>query len=79
MEDKNIRIGDITIKDMGKVRITSPAGFTEEAKVRFIDFGHFEMSNTKGKFDAIGSHVWANTEYEIFCDTYGTKLEAIEE
>jgi hypothetical protein len=79
MEDRNIRIGDITVKDLGKVRLTSCTGSIEVATIRFIDPSHFEMSNTKGEFDAVGSHIWANTAFEIFCDTYGTKLEAVEE
>jgi hypothetical protein len=79
MEDRNIIIGDIAIKDMGKVRLISRAGSIEVATARFMDSSHFEMSNTKGEFDAIGFHVWANTEYETFCNTYGTKLEVIEE
>jgi hypothetical protein len=77
VEDRNIKIGDLTIKDMGKVKVTYHAGFVEETKARYIDPSHFEMSNTKGEFDALGSHVWANADYEIFCETYGIKLEAI--
>jgi hypothetical protein len=76
-ENMDVKIGDVVIKDFGKVRLTSSAGFTEEALVRFIDPFHFEMSNTRGEFNAVGSHVWANTEYEIFCHTYGITIEAI--
>ena len=77
MENKIIKIGDFEIKDNGKIRLTSSVEFSESAIVKFLDSHHFEMSNTKGEFDACGSHVWANTEYEIFCHTYGITLEEI--
>jgi hypothetical protein len=79
MENRDIKIGNVTIKDFGKVRMTSSAGFTEEARIRFIDSYHFEMSNTRGEFGVIGSHIWANTEYEIFCHTCRITLEAVNE
>ena len=71
----DVIIGNIAIKDGCKVRITN-AGYSEEAFVRYIDPHHFEMSNTSGKFNAIGSHVWANTEFDDFCHRYGTIIEA---
>jgi hypothetical protein len=76
-ENRIIKIGNFEIADFGKIRLTSSAGFTESAIVRYLDPYHFEMSNTKGEFDACGSHVWANTEYEIFCCTNKISLEAI--
>jgi hypothetical protein len=72
-----VKIGNIEIKDHGKLKITSPNGYSEEATVRYMDQHHFEMSNASGQFDAVGSHVWANTEYEIFCRNYGITLEAV--
>jgi hypothetical protein len=77
MKNRDIKIGNVTIKDLGKIKLTSSAGFAQEAEVRFIDSFHFEMSNIRGEFSASGSHVWANTEYEIFCHTYGITIEAI--
>lgn len=79
MENREIKIGNIIVKDLGKVRIISKAGYTEEARVRFIDPSHFEMSNIRGEFDSSGSHIWAITEYEIFCDRYGVTMEVINE
>ena len=72
-----IRIGKVEIADLGEVKITGKDGYSEKARVRFLDLYHFEMSNVKGEFGASGSRVYANTEYEIFCYNYGLTLEAM--
>ena len=72
-----VKIGNVVIKDHGKIKIIAKDGYFEEALVRYMDQHHFEMSNASGQFDAIGSHVWGNTEYEIFCRNYGVTLEAV--
>ena len=74
--ETDVIIGKIAIKNGGKIRLTN-SGNSEEALVKFLDAHHFEMSNSKGEFDAIGSHVWGNTEFEDFCHRYGTTIEAI--
>ena len=76
MENREIKIGKVVIKDFGKIRITSSVS-SEEAFVRYMDEYHFEMSNTKGEFNASGSNVWGNLEYEDFCHKYGITVEAI--
>jgi len=77
MENKEIRIGNVTVKDFGRIKITNADGYSEEASVRYMDEHHFEMSNIHGEFDAIGSHVWANTEYEIFNQIHGITIVAL--
>jgi hypothetical protein len=74
---KIVKIGDVEIADRGKIKITNIDGYSEEAFIRYMDDHHFEMSNASGEFDARGSHVWANTEYELFCRKYEIKLEAV--
>jgi len=75
--EKSVNVNGVVVPDFGKVKIVGAA--TEIASVRYLDDHHFEMSNWKGEFDAIGSHIWANTEYEIFCKQYGIRIEAVGE
>ena len=77
MENREIKICKVVIKDFGKLKTTSSDGYTDEFSLRYIDEYHFEMSNRDGIFGATGSHVWANAEYESFCQRKGITLEAI--
>ena len=73
--ERTIEICGLSIPDLGKIKLM---GASEEiAIVRFLDDHHFEMSNVHGEFDATGSHIWANTEFEVFCHEYGIKVEAV--
>jgi hypothetical protein len=72
-----VKIGNVKIRNNGKIKITNKDGYSEEAHIKYMDEHHFEMSNASGQFDAIGSHVWANTEYELFCHNYGITIAAI--
>ena len=73
--NKTINLFDLLIPNYGKVKLIGAQEAT--ASVKWLTPHHFEMSNIHGEFDAAGSRVWANTEYEIFCKQYGVKLEIV--
>ena len=77
MNKRLVRIGDLTIKDGGRMHVINADGFSQQVGVKYLDDHHFEMSDIYGQFGTCGAHIWHVTEYEMFCKKYGVLLDPV--